>query len=111
MDNNNSTNVTAIDSRCRSTRPEHIDIGTDVLVRNDVIAKQYGTSERTINRGDAEGAPFVKIGGVKYRPQKGYQEFLASRIQRRGQRRRAKPVARRSTSHREAARRRREVPS
>jgi hypothetical protein len=56
-----------------------------VLVRNDLIAKQQGTSERTVNRGDADGAPYIYIGAVKYRPEKGYQGFLASRIQRRNQ--------------------------
>ena len=68
----------------RSMRPERIDIGDDELVRNDLIAKAQGTSERTVNRGDAHGAPFTYVGGVKYRPQKAYRLFLASRIQRKG---------------------------
>ena len=86
MDENNSLKDTAaIDSRCRSMRPERIDIGTDVLVRNDLIAKQQGTSVRTVNRGDADGAPFIYIGAVKYRPEKGYRDYLTSCIQRRGQ--------------------------
>ena len=66
-------------------RPERIDIGDDHLVRNDLIAKEQGTSERTINRSDAYGAPFTYVGGVKYRPIGAYRQFLASRIQRRGQ--------------------------
>jgi hypothetical protein len=92
MDDNSSNIIMARDSRCRVTRPERIDVGSDVLLRNDLIAKKCGTSERSVNRGDAEGAPYAYIGGVKYRPEKAYQEFLASRIVRRGQRRRAQPV-------------------
>ena len=85
MDDNNPTKRAVMDPRCRAARPERIDIGTDMLVRNDLIAKQQGTSERTVNRGDADGAPFIYIGAVKYRPEKGYQIYLAGRIQRRGQ--------------------------
>jgi hypothetical protein len=69
-------------SKRREHRPGRIDIGTDVLVRNDLKAQQLGMSERTLNRGDAHGAPFVLIGNVKYRPDQGYNEFIAARIQR-----------------------------
>jgi hypothetical protein len=65
----------------RHTRPERISIGTDELVRNDLIAREQGASERSINRGDAKGAPFTYIGGIKYRPIKAYREFLAAQIQ------------------------------
>jgi hypothetical protein len=71
--------------RARSAHPERITLGDDELVRNDLIASEMGASERTINRGDAEGAPYIYIGGVKYRPIKAYHQYLASRIQRRGQ--------------------------
>ena len=52
----------------------------------------YGSSERALNRGDAAGAPYTYVAGVKYRPERGYQEFLTSQIQRRG----AKPKRRAS---------------
>jgi len=64
----------------RDARPERIDIGNDILVRNDVIAAKQGTSTRTIDRGDALGAPYTYVGGVKYRPENAYNKFLASRI-------------------------------
>jgi hypothetical protein len=81
--------------RARSAHPEQIPLNDDTLIRNDIVANELGVSERTINRGDAKGAPFVLIGGVKYRPIKDYRQFLADRIQRRGQ-----PPQRRSKSRR-----------
>ena len=54
--------------RGRLARPDRINIGEDELMRNDLIAKEQGTSERTVNRGDAHGAPFTYVGGSKYRP-------------------------------------------
>jgi hypothetical protein len=66
-------------------RPERISLGDDELVRNDLLAKQQGGSERTLNRGDAKGAPFILVAGVKYRPLKQYLEWLAGQIQVRGQ--------------------------
>jgi hypothetical protein len=50
-----------------------------------VLAAQQGGSERSLNRLDARGAPFIVINGVKYRPLRGFGEFLAGQIQRRGQ--------------------------
>jgi hypothetical protein len=72
-------------TRRRQERPERIDIGTDVLVRNDIIAAVQGGSVRSLNREDARGAPYILINGVKYRPERGYREYLASKVQRRGQ--------------------------
>jgi hypothetical protein len=69
----------------RSKRPERIDIGFDILVRNDLVARELGTSERTVNRGDAQGAPYTFIGGIKYRPERAYREYLAGRIHRKNQ--------------------------
>jgi hypothetical protein len=69
----------------RSSRPERINLDGDEAVRNDLIAKEQGTSERTVNRGDADGAPFIYFGGVKYKPLKAYREYLSARIQRRNQ--------------------------
>ena len=77
-------------TRPRAERPERIPLGDDTLIRNDIVAAIYGSSERALNRGDAMGAPHCRIAGVKYRPERGYQEFLTSQIQRRG----AKPKRR-----------------
>ena len=71
-------------TRPRAKRPERIPLTDDTLVRNDILAAGYGSSERALNRGDAAGAPFVYVAGCKYRPERGYQEFLTSQIQRRG---------------------------
>jgi hypothetical protein len=71
--------------RHRAARPERITIGDDEFVRNDLIAKECGISERTVNRGDKRGAPYVLIGGVKYRPLKRYHQYLVGQIQQRGQ--------------------------
>ena len=71
-------------TRPRLERPGRIPLADDTLVRNDIVAATYGSSERALNRGDAAGAPFTYVAGVKYRPERGYQEFLTSRIQRRG---------------------------
>jgi len=73
------TNNVAKD-RHRAGRPERIDIGDDELLRNDLVAKGCGVSERTVNRGDARGAPYVLIGGVKYRPIRRYRQYLIKQI-------------------------------
>ena len=65
----------------RSTRPERMVIGGVEMVRNDVVAReQGGVAERTINRGDKDGAPYIYIGGVKYRPIEQYHQFLLGQI-------------------------------
>lgn len=71
-----------LDPRRRELHPERVRIATgEVFVRNDVLAKELGCSERSINRGDARGAPFLFIGGIKYRPEKRYAEFIINGIQ------------------------------
>jgi hypothetical protein len=65
-------------------KPERIDIGSDMLVRNDTLAREHGVAERTLDRGDARGSPYVYIGGVKYRPLREFNEFVAASIVRRG---------------------------
>jgi hypothetical protein len=70
-------------THARALRPERIDLGDDVAVRNDVIAKEQGASERAVNRDDAKGAPFMYFAGVKYRPEKKYRKFLAGKVQTR----------------------------
>ena len=67
--------------RRRSARPERMIIGGVEVVRNDVVAREKGTTERTINRGDARGAPYIYIAGVKYRPIEDYDKFLLGQIQ------------------------------
>jgi hypothetical protein len=69
--------------RClRVERPERIAIGDDTMVRNDILAAELGCNVRTLNRGDKDGAPFILIGGVKYRPLRAYHKFLSGRIKR-----------------------------
>jgi hypothetical protein len=67
----------------RASRPERINIGDDVAVRNDVIAKEQGASIRAVDRDDAKGAPFMYFAGVKYRPEKKYRKFLAGKVKTR----------------------------
>jgi hypothetical protein len=71
--------------RRREARPERITIGGEDFVRNDVVAEKYKTTERSINRGDMKGAPFLILHGVKYRPEDQYDEFLKAQIIVRGQ--------------------------
>jgi hypothetical protein len=77
----------------RSRRPERLTIGGEMWVRNDILAKEVGTTERALNRGDAQGAPFVFVAGIKYRPERQYHEFLTSRIQVKGKSVRKRAVA------------------
>jgi hypothetical protein len=70
-----------LDPRRREAHPEYIVVGGETFLRNDVQAKQLGCSERSINRGDKDGAPFTFIGGVKYRPERAYAEFVMNSIQ------------------------------
>jgi len=71
--------------RRRSARPERLVIGGEEMVRNDVVAQEQGASERAVNRGDAHGAPYILLYGVKYRPIGRYHDFLLKRIQSRNQ--------------------------
>ena len=69
----------------RTDRPERLTIGGVEMVRNDVVAREAGACERTINRADRLGAPYLMIGGVKYRPIERYHEFLLGQIKVRNQ--------------------------
>jgi hypothetical protein len=72
-------------TRPRAERPERIPFADgDALVRNDIFAGELGSSERALNRNDAAGAPFILIAGCKYRPERAYREYLASKVQVRG---------------------------
>jgi hypothetical protein len=67
----------------RINRPERIIIGGEACTRNDIKAKKLGHTERTLNRGDAKGAPYLLVGGVKYRPDQRYDAWLLGRIKTR----------------------------
>jgi hypothetical protein len=69
----------------REARPERITLNGKGYLRNDIIAKKHGATERSVNRGDAKGAPFLLLYGVKYRPEEAYDEYLAAQIVVRGQ--------------------------
>jgi hypothetical protein len=69
----------------RTERPERLTIGGVEMVRNDVVAREEGACERTINRLDRLGAPYLMIAGVKYRPIERYHEFLLGQIKVRNQ--------------------------
>jgi hypothetical protein len=81
-----------LDPRCRARRPDRVELGDDVAVRNDLVARQDGIAERTLNRYDGQGAPFIMIGGVKYRPERAYREWLAGRVVRRNPPRKGRAV-------------------
>jgi hypothetical protein len=72
-----------LDKRRRETHPEHLAIGGETFVRNDVRAKALHMSERSLNRGDRQGAPFLFIGAVKYRPVERHDAFILASIQTR----------------------------
>jgi hypothetical protein len=74
------TDTTITSRHCRASKPERITVGDETFVRNDVLAKEQGASERTINRLDAEGAPYTYLAGVKFRPLERFHAFLLSRI-------------------------------
>jgi hypothetical protein len=69
----------------RSARPERIVIGGEEFARNDILADEQGVTERTVNRGDACGAPYIYLGGVKYRPVERYHRHLLEQVKRRNQ--------------------------
>jgi hypothetical protein len=77
----NAASNQALDPRRKEARPEHISVADEVFERNDLTAKRYGGSERTVNRGDKNGAPFRFFNGVKYRPVKRYDAFILSTVQ------------------------------
>ena len=74
LDNN------TISRRSRTSHPEYIEVSDEKFERNDKTAERYGESERTINRKDKLGAPFIYFAGVKYRPVRRYDTFILSQI-------------------------------
>jgi hypothetical protein len=75
-----STQPQPLDKRCREAHPERIAIGDETFTRNDILAAKYGVSERTLNRGDRDGAPYRMFGGVKYRPERRHDAFILRSI-------------------------------
>jgi hypothetical protein len=69
-----------LDPRRREAHPERITIGGEVFVRNDILAREQGESERSLNRGDKRGSPYRFFGGIKYRPQRLHAEFIMATI-------------------------------
>jgi hypothetical protein len=72
-----------LDPRCREAHPERITIANETFERNDIRAQKLCMSERSLNRGDAQGAPYVFLGGVKYRPVERHDAFILGSIQQR----------------------------
>ena len=70
-----------LDKRCKQAHPERITVGNVAFERNDVVAKRYGISERSLNRGDKSGAPFKYFGNIKYRPMPDHDDFVLRGIQ------------------------------
>ena len=70
-----------LDPRRRELHPERITIGGETFIRNDVLAKQLGESERSLNRNDQHGAPYRFFGGCKYRPEALFTKFVMNSIQ------------------------------
>jgi hypothetical protein len=79
------TNERPLDPRRREAHPERITVGGEVFIRNDILAREQGESERSLNRGDAHGSPYRFFGGVKYRPERLHAEFVMRTIQIRKQ--------------------------
>jgi hypothetical protein len=78
-----TTQVQPLDSRRREAHPERITIANETFERNDIRAKKLCMSERSLNRGDRQGAPYVFLGGVKYRPVERHDAFILASIQQR----------------------------
>jgi hypothetical protein len=78
-----TTQVQSLDSRRREAHPERITIANETFERNDIRAKKLCMSERSLNRGDAQGAPYVFLGGVKYRPVERHDAFILASIKQR----------------------------
>jgi len=70
-----------LDPRQRELKPERIVVGDEVFIRNDVLARSLGESERSLNRADRLGAPYRFFGGVKYRPERLHAEFVMRTVQ------------------------------
>jgi hypothetical protein len=67
-----------------SGAPRRIEIPGDVLIPDADFCREVlgGVTPRTARRHEAEGLPFVMIGGKKYRPVNEGRTWLALRIKR-----------------------------
>ena len=90
------TDRSKLDVRRREMKPARIVIGGKAYLRNDVQAEAAGESVKTQDKRDALGAPYCFFGGVKYRPEKEYGEFIAAQIRTKNQ----PPQRQRRTSQR-----------
>ena len=72
-----------LDKRDRRAHPQRITLGGETLERNDICAQRLCMSERSLNRGDRLGAPYVFLGGIKYRPVERHDAFILASIQQR----------------------------
>jgi hypothetical protein len=80
------TNTENVGRRKRGSKPERIPLGDgEEAWRNDIVASDFGESERTLNRMDKDGAPYLYCGGCKYRPINAFRAYRASLIKRQGQ--------------------------
>jgi hypothetical protein len=77
-----SSRTLPLDPRRREAHPEIIVVGDETFERNDIRAKKLSMSVRSLNQYDANGAPFIFLGGVKYRPVKQHDAFVLASIQR-----------------------------
>ena len=72
-----------LDPRRKEAHPETIIVGDEVFDRNDISAAKLGESERSHNRRDRQGAPYLYFGNVKYRPRQRLAAHLLAGIQER----------------------------
>ena len=73
------SDMKTLDARNRDAHPERVEIAGTVFVRDDVMARSVGETTRTAGRRDVHGAPYAFFGGVKYRPELQYGQFLLDR--------------------------------
>jgi hypothetical protein len=66
----------------RDSKPEYVVIGDETFRRNDVAAAARAMCERTYNRHDKAGNPFIKLAGTKFRPERGEAEYFLSLVQK-----------------------------
>jgi hypothetical protein len=77
--------IESVGRRKRQSKPTHIPLPNgDTGVRNDVVANEWGESERCLNKFDKQGAPYFFAGGCKYRPIGEFRAFRAAMIVRAG---------------------------
>jgi hypothetical protein len=91
------SSIEQLDPRSRLSRPERIPLGDDVGIRDDIMAAQLGVITKTLSSYDRDGAPYLMVGNVKYRPERAFNEYLRSRIKVKGRPQRARSRSRSSS--------------